>query len=137
MPLKLISFRMFATFAAVALSNCACVAQPLPRTPVEVWRGGDDGLTSRFGDAVNEAFRASSTFTLSYGNKPGTLIVTIPTNVSWKPIGTRTQVTYAVTFATPDQRSLGSSTGTCFDDALSDCAAHILRDAQVAVKASR
>jgi hypothetical protein len=103
-------------------------------TPVEIWRGGDDGLTQGLVVALEGAFRSSPNFTISSGKKPGTLLVTIPTHVRWKEIGGRTQVRYTVEFASADNQSIGRSRGTCWDDALAECAAHIVRDAKIAAR---
>lgn len=98
-------------------------------TLVEVWSGGDDGLTLRLRASLEEAFKSSSAFVLSSGKKPGTLIVTIPTNVPWKQVGQRTKVLYTVNFASIDNQPLGTSKGSCWDDALTKCANKIVKDA--------
>lgn len=118
---------------AAATIITACVGAPSLATPVpvEVWRGGDDGLTSRFADALEDAFRGSSAFVLSVGKKPGTLTVTIPSNVGWKQIGSRTEVHYLVTFTGTSSQVLGASKGACWEDQLSKCAGHVLKDAEV------
>ena len=51
------------------------------RIPVDLWSVGDDGLSQRLREAVENAFKSSPDFALSSGEKPGTLVVTIPTNV--------------------------------------------------------
>jgi hypothetical protein len=99
---------------------------------VEVWSGGDDGLTLKLRDTLEEAFRSSSAFALSSGKKPGTLIVTIPTHVGWKQKGKRTQVLYTVEFTSVNSRPLGTSTGSCWDDALTKCANKIVKEATAA-----
>jgi len=134
MPINPGTASHLAAMFAASLSVVACAVSPSSAkpTPVEVWRGGDDGLTSRFADAIETAFRTSSDFMLSSGKKPGTLVVTIPTNVSWKKIGNRTQVLYTVTFTPAASQQLGASMGSCWDDALSECAGHVFRDAQIA-----
>lgn len=116
-----------------AMITTACVGAPslAKSVPVEVWRGGDDGLTSRFADALESAFRGSSAFVLSEGKKPGTLIVTIPSNVGWKQIGSRTEVHYSVTFTDTSSQAFGVSKGACWEDQLSKCAVHVLTDAEV------
>jgi hypothetical protein len=101
--------------------------------PVEVWGGGDDELTVRLRDALKDAFRSSSDFHLSSGERPGTLVITLPSNVGWKPVGGRTQVLYTAGFASEGQ-NLGGSKGSCWDDALAKCAAQIVKDAQIAAR---
>jgi hypothetical protein len=111
-------------------------AAPTAPTPVEVWVGGDDGLTQKLEDAMESAFRSSQDFTLSSGKKPGTLVVLIPTNVGWKKIGTRTKVLYTVEFRsqTLDGRKISDDKGSCWDGEYAKCAAHIVEDAKTAAR---
>lgn len=103
--------------------------------PVEVWRTGDDALTSRLRDAIENALGASSDFTLSHGRKPGTLLVTIPTHVKSKAAkGGQTRVFYNVEFSSIDTRIIGRSSGACWDDSLSSCAAQVVKDAKLAAQ---
>jgi len=104
------------------------------QTLVEVWSGGDDGLTLRLKDTLEKAFKSSDAFTLSSGKKPGTLIVTIPTHVAWKQVGERTKVLYTVDFASVDKQPLGSSKGSCWDDTLTKCTSKIVKDATAAAR---
>lgn len=112
-------------------------AAPAKASLVEVWVGGDDGLTQRLRDAVEHAFQSSPRFILSSGKKAGTLVVTIPTNVRWKQCGKRTQVFYTVEFASTDQQNLGTSKGSCWDDDFATCAAHIVGAAEIAARRIR
>ena len=80
---------------AVAIYANGMSANP---TPIEVWRGGDDGLTARLQDQLESGFKSSSDFIVSSGKKPGTLFVTIPTNVAWKQVSGRTKVSYTVEY---------------------------------------
>jgi len=121
------------TLVAVAAAACAGTSLAKP-TPVEVWRGGDDGLTLRLADAIEDAFRASPDFVLTSGKQPGTLVVTIPTNVRWKQVGTQTQVLYTIEFTSTDNQNLGASTGSCWDGALAECSGHVVQDAKIAGK---
>ena len=68
-----------AVITLVSLFAQALGAESARATLVEVWCGGDDGLTLRLRDALENAFKSSPAFALSTGKKPGTLIVTIPT----------------------------------------------------------
>ena len=101
-------------------------------TLVEFWHVGDDGLSQKIADQVEAAFAQSPDFKLSGGHEPGTLIVTIPTNVDWKRVGKRTQVLYTVEFAWPDHKASSKATGACWDDNPAECAAQILSDAKSA-----
>lgn len=100
-------------------------------TVVEVWCVGDDGLTMKLRESLENAFKSSSDFRLSSGNKPGTLIVTIPRNVGWKQSGIRTRVLYTVDFTSADNKYVGGTAGSCWDDALTKCVTKILKDTKI------
>lgn len=121
-------------FVVLLGAQSAMEAASAKPTLVEVWCGGDDGLTMRLKDTLENAFRSSYNFHLSSGKKPGTLIVTIPTHVVWKQAGKRTQALYTVEFTSADNQPLGTSTGSCWDDALTKCANEIIKDARVAAR---
>ncbi len=101
-------------------------------TLVIVQCGGDDGLTMKLRDSLENAFRSSSLFLLTAERRPGTLVVTIPSNVGWKQVDGRVQVLYNVEFASVDNQQVGTSGGSCWDDDLGGCAAKIVKDAQTA-----
>ena len=132
--MRLVSVKHFCPLLIGALIAAGIVteAAAAKATLVEVWVGGDDGLTQRLRDATEHAFQSSPRFILSSGKKTGTLVVTIPTNVRWKQFGKRTQVFYNVKFASTDQQNLGTGKGSCWDDEFATCAAHIVRAAEVA-----
>ena len=119
---------------AAAVVLAVCLAGAAPRTPrlVQVWHVGDDIYTAGLADALERAFRCSPDFVLSNGNRPGTLVVTIPTNLDWKRRFGRTTVFYAVEFATADGRSLGVAKGSCSSKAFPQCAARIVANVRVA-----
>lgn len=121
--------RCVATVLAIFIAQSFLAADSAKPTLVEVWSGGDDGLTLRLRASLEGAFKSSSAFVLSSGKKPGTLIVTIPTHVEWKQVGKRTKVLYKVNFASVDNQPVGSSEGSCWDDALTKCANKIVKDA--------
>jgi hypothetical protein len=119
---------------AVSLFVAPCVAEG-NRTkpiPVEVRCGGDDGLTMRLRDTLENAVKLSPYFSLSSRKIPGTLVITIPTNVGWEQFGRRTRVFYSVEFASADDQHIGKITGACWDDKLTICAAQIIKNAKVA-----
>lgn len=130
-------FRVWPFYArglsAVALVVGVCTgsaaADPIP---VEVWCGGDDALTSHVCGKVQELLKSSPSFTMGRGSKPGTLVVLIPKNVKWKKVDDRTQVFYSVELSTVEGRQLGSSSGSCRDDNLTECAEQILKEAEAA-----
>lgn len=54
----------------ISLILLAAVSSPaVASTPVELWKGGDDGLTNRVYDAVEAAFKNSSDFSLAAAGK--------------------------------------------------------------------
>ncbi len=114
----------------LALAACATASPSAHTTLVEVWRGGDDGLTSRFADAIEEAFQRAPEFSLSSGKVPGTLVVTIPTSLGWTQVGERTEVTYVVEFSRVPNETLRSSRGSCLENRLQDCVAQVLEEAR-------
>jgi hypothetical protein len=119
-----------AVMIAVCLTFVIDVFSAGPR-PVEVWCRGDDGLTLRLRDALERAFTATPEFTLSHGNQPRTLVVTIPTHVRWKQFGKRLHVYYSVEYASTDGHAVETRTGSCWDDALAKCASQIVKYAAV------
>jgi len=102
-------------------------------TRIEVWTGGDDGFTQRLRHEIEDKFKSSCDFALSSGKKAGTLIVTVPTHVSWTTQGTRTHLQYEVEFSSRDDERFGKSSGSCWEDNLAECAAQIYDGAQRAV----
>jgi hypothetical protein len=110
----------------------ALPAQPAAEVPVQIFTGGDDGLTHRLVDAIRSEFTRSARFTLASSDGPDALVVTIPTHVDWKEVGGKTQVTYQLQLQRAG-RDLGKSSGECWDDELTVCAQKVLRAATVAV----
>jgi len=105
------------------------------RMLVEVWHTGDDALTEKLNAALEEAFGKSPDFTPSYGQKPNTLIVAIPTNVDWKEVGKRTRVLSRIEFLwSKNNRILGTSTLACWDDMLARCVEKVVKDAKRAAR---
>jgi hypothetical protein len=103
-------------------------------TLVEFWHVGDDGLSQRLAERVESEFERSPNFAIGSGKKPGTLVVTIPTNVEWKLVGKRTQVFYNIEFATADNETISKSSGSCWENAFEKCATRIVEDAKVAAR---
>jgi hypothetical protein len=121
---------LLALFGAVIIGSCALYAATAKPTPVEVWTGGDDGLTQRLRDKIENKFKSSPAFVLSTGKKPGSLIVTIPTHVAWTQKGARIHVRYKVEFSSSSDIAIGKGSGSCWDDNLADCAAQIYDGAE-------
>ena len=106
----------------------------LKRTPVEFWCVGDDNLTQNVCHAAFKAFASAPDFDLESENNPDALIVTIPTNVDWKPRGKRTEVFYQVEFTTSDEKKLATAKGACVDINFNTCATKILDQARAAAR---
>lgn len=121
------------TFILYLLSMCSPITASAQQKPVEVWSGGDDGLTVRLRDALEDKIRHSSYFSLSSGKKPGTLIVTIPTNVEWQKTGKRMNVSYSVELSMVGHEEVRKMKGSCRADAISKCAAEIANWARLEV----
>jgi hypothetical protein len=132
MPMK--SKILLITFLAslFALMSGRSAAQQRPKL-VEVWCGGDDGLTIRLRDAIEHAFSISPDFQMSSGKVTGTLLVTIPTNVGWKRVGKKTRVLYKIDLSVAGGQNLGERTGACWDDDLQSCSKSIVKDSRDAV----
>ena len=118
----------------LSLTGFAADAPAAKRTLVEVWSGGDDGLTQRLRDGLEKAFGSSPDFNLSSGKKQGTLVVTIPTHVKWMQVGKRTYIDYTVEFTSTNPHNLGTVTGSCWDDEITQCVAQIMSDARRAAR---
>ena len=124
--------RIATLFVAAALCTArSSVAEP---RPVEFWHVGDDGLSQRLADEVESAFKQSHIFRLSTGLRPGTLVVKIPTNVTWKMMGKQKEVFYTVEFSTVANQKISSDEGSCSEDDLSDRASRILKHARAAAE---
>jgi hypothetical protein len=111
------------------LATCAGAANATERTRVEVWHGGDDIYTLGLTYALGRAFQSSPDFILS---QPGTLIVTIPTNLLWKKQFGRATVFYVAEFTSTDGQNLGVLKGSCSKDAFAKCAKKIVAEARLA-----
>ena len=122
--------RVTAVLSAAVLSfACAKTVHPGAPRPVQVWRGGDDGLTMRFAAALEEAFKASPLFG-GQAEESRTLVATIPTNLRWRDVGGRTRFGYHVVFSDHAKRRVGESRGVCWEDRVSECAARVRTDAE-------
>ena|ERR1044071_4563435 len=104
------------------------------QTVVEVWCGGDDNLTQGVCHAVDSEFTSSPDFIVSNGEKPGVLIITIPTNVDWKQRGKKTRVFYKVEFTSNNDEKLGAKKGECWENDFKTCASQVIRHARIAAR---
>ena len=110
-------------------SNALVSSDPIP---VEVWTGGDDGLTQRVRDAVEEGFARSPRFKLVDGGTPNALRVMIPTHVEGTEMSGRTRVTYQLRLER-DGRRLRDTQGVCWEEQISKCGEQVVRAAIKAV----
>jgi hypothetical protein len=126
----------FLFISGIVFASIVCVrdVSAARKTPVEVWCGGDDGLTQRLRDGLEKAFESSPDFNLISGSKPRKLIVTIPTHVKWMKVEKRTLIDYTVEFTSANNHALGTFTGSCWDDEMTQCVAQIMGDARGAAR---
>lgn len=122
----------FAVMMVVACVGCVTAPDPAKfagdRIPVEVWTGGDDGLTLRLADAVRSEFKQSARYTEAASSTANALRVTIPTHVRSDDVDGRARVTYSVRFDRAERR-IGETNGTCWSDELNACARLVLEQA--------
>src|SRR5215472_11030035 len=118
------SFRMRCalTILILALAEFSMEAGSAKPMLVQVWCGGDDGLTLRLRDAVENAFKSILCVRTEQRKEARNINRDHHTNVIWKQVGTRTQVLYAVEFISINSQTLGTGAGSCWDDALAKCA---------------
>jgi len=140
LPLSATMFRMRIVRGLILFAVCVgCSAAPPPTTtlptvavPVEVWTGGDDGLTQRLGNAMRDEFRRSGLFTLAPTSTSHSLRVTIPTHVGWQEVGGKTLVTYKLRLAR-GERYFGETGGVCWENDLRTCARQVVQEATNAI----
>ena len=91
--------------------------------PVEIWTSGDTGLVQRLSDAIRESFEKSPKFSLSYGQKPGTIYVTVPVEATTHPVGSRIAISASIGFARapPNAPQEFVRAVQCWDDDMSAC----------------
>jgi hypothetical protein len=121
----ILTLGLFMVLAACVASRSADVGATV--TPVEIWIGGDDGLTLRLADSVEDELRGSARF--SYGKTgavPGALRVIIPTHVDWRKVGEQTRVTYRLELERGGHRNTASG-GSCWESELEICAQQVVR----------
>jgi hypothetical protein len=124
-------FLNFLTVCHVAMQDIT----PTPKkTLIELWHVGDDGSSLRFFDEVEKTFGKSKNFVFSYGNKEGTLIVTIPSNIKWVKIENRTQVMFIVEFTNSNKNLLKRIDGKCWETQMSVCVTKILNETELVAR---
>ena len=123
---------MFAVCGGCSTVPAPSVARSNAAVPVEVFTGGDDGLTQRLADAIRSEFGRSARFTLALAPTSDLLRVTIPTNVGWKGVRGKTRVTYQLRLERAG-RTVAESGGVCSEQDLRVCAKKVLEAATSAV----
>jgi hypothetical protein len=102
---------------------------------VELWIGGDDGLTQRFADALKAELQRSADFTSTkVANTAFDVKMLIPSHVKWAKTERGVTVFPVVIFIGADGRFLEASTPECMEASLNVCAGRVLSDARVALR---
>ena len=138
--MRKINYRLFLLVISVIsifISGCIFHRSAKIKT-VEVWCRGDDPLTLMLRDSLERKFESSHEFILSYGNKPGTLIVLIPTHVRWDKIDGRTELQYTIEYKwnNINGKLIHIIRGSCYKDELNICVSTIVSNAKIAARKS-
>ena len=94
--------------------------------PVEVWCGGDDGLTLKVCDAKEQAFKAAQDLPLRKEEESAKYKVVIATNVDWKKVQGRLQILYTIDLLNTDDNEVGRFKGLCWESKVGACGTQIL-----------
>ena len=116
---------------ALAAPFATALAHDTEKVPVELWTGGDDGLTQKFAGSLHNAVAASSTLE-NTGVGHGALRMEIPTHLYWKKAQERTHFQYVVILVDAHGRYVGSSIGGCWESDMDNCATRVVADASTA-----
>ena len=128
--MKMRSLLIGAMIASIVLvGNCDSRRSGNDRAPVSLWVVGDDALTLSVRDSVERAVTASSLLCIDSSRKP-VLVITIPSNVTWRSHAGRTTIIYSVEYTRPDGSRIDVGTGSCAKEDTSQCAAAIVRKAE-------
>lgn len=104
------------------------------RVEVCVLRGGDDGLTVRFTDALKETIDATPPLVVHDCGAEHHHTINIPTSVDWQRRGASIYVTASVTVSSQNLVTPLLMQSHCFDDRLTDCASDIVQRSLAAWK---
>jgi hypothetical protein len=114
-----------------------------PPVAFELWRGGDDSFTGQLGAAIEDALAKTQGFARTTEQRPGDLVVLIPTNVKWTRSGDRIHIVFDAAFterqAALRERELGIAVNEshCWLDRLDDCTRLVVRGAVEAANKMR
>ena len=132
------SCRRFWMGAVVAMILCGTGTAAEAPMRVELWTGGDDGLTQKFAVAIENALISSPDFAWDSDEETvGTLIIRIPTHVYPRHRGGRTRIVYRVEFSTKDDLLIFEIQGCCWASSVKKCAKEVLQDAKRAAGGAR
>ena len=123
-------FHIVAVLAFAAAMSAQAAPEPVH---VQIWTGGDDGLTQRLRDALETGIRKSGVFQLvnSEGMKADDFVILIPGHVAWEKTATGTVVTAKAQFSRADH-PIDEVSVTCREETLRACAAQIVGSAKKA-----
>lgn len=124
------AFGVAVVFAAL-FENSACAGTSMRSRPisVDVRVNADDGLSQRFGAALEAAFRRSRSFSWAKNGEPVELVVAVPTNLE-VDVG---RAAFVVEFSGSGNLALGETKGSCPESDLTSCVNQVLSDAGIAV----
>ena len=114
----------------------ACVSAPATDTPIPVdfWRVGDDGLTQRFAEALQQRLRASGRYRLITAGEHAEIVITITDHARPVTFGGVDYFRYDVTFGRDADTIFGRSAGRCMRRQMSDCARRIVAELERALR---
>jgi hypothetical protein len=96
---------------------------------IEISRNGTDMLTKSLEDALRSRISHSMDFNLNPGDRSALNIVIVE-SLKVKKIANHNQASYKVNFVSR-QKIMGSSTGSCWEDQIHECADRILNDVKI------
>ncbi len=108
-----------------ALGLTAAAGPVLAAVPVELWRGGDDGLTNRAFDALEKAFGDATDFNPARPGE-GVVKVTITDHLAWRQDGDVLRATAPYEISRAGAAPLVGK-ATCTETTLPVCADKIVR----------
>jgi hypothetical protein len=144
MPINSITLSVImivATFVAAAYAEDKGAAKQ--RLVEYIYSGDDIRVDRQIAAEVKNALKQSSDFTLSGGQKPGTLIIFSPKGANEKLVNKRCKDFYVVEFLLVDSpewdlfdspNKIGEGKGSCRCDDPKTCALQIVRDARKTVR---
>ena len=122
--------RIFAVVASAAfVAGCAT---SLPRS-VQVYSGGDDGLSNHLVEALNKKI-ATSALTSVESAESAVLHIFFVSNARWEEVGPDIKVMYTVRFVGPVHARRSMISGSCMEKNMEVCADQIIKAARASLK---